>query len=410
MFPPLQIAIKILIALGIGLLVGLEREWARKDAGLRTFSLAALLGMLSSLAQPAFAVVSLIGILLLVGFLNLRSVLVDKSLEMTTSVALIITVVLGVLIGKDHIFTAVSSAIIMTLLLSWKTELSAFTTDLSLQEIRSAVLLGLLGFVIYPILPDRFVDSWRLINPREAWVTVVVLAGIGFINYVFLRLYKSKGLYFSALLGGLVNSTATVAQLGPALRGHAGSLGVVISLLTIVAMFVRNLVILTIFGRAAVTTAFWPLLVMLAVAAAYIWRHRRESSELHPTLALSSPVSLLRVLKFGVIFLAINIAGTLAQRYLGRFGLLIVSLIGGAVSSASTTASAALLTAHGDLTPQIGGVAVVVASMASALSNLPVIYQQTKEKELTRTLSVVSFALVLIGLLVLLVRERFLRI
>src|ERR1700723_3014608 len=128
--PPSQIATKILIALDIGLLVGLEREWARKDVGLRTFSLAALLGMLSSLAQPAFAVVSLIGILLLVGFLNLRSVLVDKSLEMTTSVALIITVVLGVLIGKDHIFTAVSSAIIMTLLLSWKTELSAFTTDL----------------------------------------------------------------------------------------------------------------------------------------------------------------------------------------------------------------------------------------------------------------------------------------
>jgi uncharacterized membrane protein (DUF4010 family) len=409
-FPPTQIATKILIALGIGLLVGLEREWARKDVGLRTFSLTALLGMLSSLQEPIFAAISLVGVVLLVGFLNLRSVLADRSLELTTSVALIITAVLGVLVGHGHVFTSVASAISMTLLLSWKTELSAFTVDLSLQEIRSAVLMGLLGFVIYPVLPDRFIDPWGLVNPREAWVTVIVLAGIGFVNYVLLRLYKSRGLYLSALLGGLVNSTATVAQLGPILRGAIGSLAVVISLLTIVAMFARNLTILAIFGRAAVPTALWPLAAMLLLAAAYVWKHRREGSQIHRTITLSSPVSLARVLKFGLLFLAINVAGTLAQRHLGRFGFLIVSLIGGAVSSASTTASAALLATHGQLTPQTGGVAVVLASMSSALSNLPVIYQQTKEKELTRAVSVVSFALVLLGLLVLLVRERFLKI
>jgi uncharacterized membrane protein (DUF4010 family) len=407
MFPPLQIATKILIALGIGLLVGLEREWARKDVGLRTFSLTALLGMLSSLQEPILTAISLICILLLVGFLNLRSVLADRSLELTTSVALVITAILGILVGHGHVFTSVSSAIIMTLLLSWKTELSAFTVDLSLAEIRSAVLMGLVGFVIYPVLPNRFIDPWALVNPREAWVTVIVLAGIGFINYVLLRVYKSQGLYLSALLGGLVNSTATIAQLGPVLRGTIGSLGVVISLLTIVAMFVRNLAILAIFGRAAVPTALWPLAVMLGLAATYAWKHREEGSEIQKTITLSSPISLVRVLKFAFLFLAINIAGTLAQRYLGRFGFLIIALIGGAVSSASTTASAALLVAHGQLAPQTGGVAVVLASMSSALSNLPVIYQQTKEKELTRTVSVVSFTLVLIGLLVLLIRERY---
>jgi uncharacterized membrane protein (DUF4010 family) len=175
-------------------------------------------------------------------------------------------------------------------------------------------------------------------------------------------------------------------------------------------MFTRNLAILAIFGRAAVPAALWPLAAMLLLAAAYVWRHWRDGAQIQSTITLSSPVSLGRVLKFALLFLGINMAGTLAQRHLGRFGFLIVALIGGAVSSASTTASAALLTTHGQLTPQTGGVAVVLASMSSALSNLPVIYQQTKEKELTRTVSVVSFALVLIGLLVLLVRERFLKI
>jgi uncharacterized membrane protein (DUF4010 family) len=178
MFPSTEIAAKIAVALGIGLLVGLEREWARKDVGVRTFALTALLGMLSSLVTDAFALVTLGGVLLLVGYLNLRSVLRDRSLEITTSVALIVTMVLGVLVGNGHLYTPVASAVVMTLLLSWKSELSEFAEDLSPEEIRSAVLMGLLGFVIYPILPDRFIDRWQLINPRQTWVTVIVLAAI----------------------------------------------------------------------------------------------------------------------------------------------------------------------------------------------------------------------------------------
>jgi uncharacterized membrane protein (DUF4010 family) len=157
-FPPTQIATKILIALGIGLLVGLEREWARKDVGLRTFSLTALLGMLSSLQEPIFAAISFIGVLLLVGFLNRRSVLADRSLEITTSVALIITAVLGILVGHGHVFTSVASAISMTLLLSWKTELSAFTVDLSLHRIRylPSAARGQLNFVVLFPVPVSF--------------------------------------------------------------------------------------------------------------------------------------------------------------------------------------------------------------------------------------------------------------
>ena len=50
-------------------------------------------------------------------------------------------------------------------------------------------------------------------NPREAWITVIVVAGIGFVNYVLLRLYSTRGMYWSAALGGLVNSTAAIIEL-----------------------------------------------------------------------------------------------------------------------------------------------------------------------------------------------------
>jgi uncharacterized membrane protein (DUF4010 family) len=84
------------------------------------------------------------GVLLLVAFLNVHGLLNDHSLEMTTSTALIVTLVLGVLIGQGHYFTATTSAIFVTMLLAWKIELARFAGSLLPEEIRGAVLLGLL--------------------------------------------------------------------------------------------------------------------------------------------------------------------------------------------------------------------------------------------------------------------------
>src|ERR1700678_2251877 len=98
-FPPAEVASKIAISLGIGLLVGIEREWSNKDLGARTFALASLLGAISVLLVPPMAVVSFVGILVIVVFANARSLLVDRTLEATTSAALLVIFVLGALAG-----------------------------------------------------------------------------------------------------------------------------------------------------------------------------------------------------------------------------------------------------------------------------------------------------------------------
>ena len=72
--------------------------------------------------------------------------------------------------------------------------LHRFAGGLSPTEVRSAVSLGLITFVVYPILPNEFIDRWKVVNPRETWTTVVLIAGIGFFNYVLLRLDSAKGL------------------------------------------------------------------------------------------------------------------------------------------------------------------------------------------------------------------------
>jgi uncharacterized membrane protein (DUF4010 family) len=406
-FPPSEIAIKIAIALGVGLLVGFEREWAQKDVGVRTFSLTALLGMLGALVSNQFALVSLIGVFVLVAYINGRSLLLDRSLEMTTSVALIVTFVLGVLVGEGHLFTPVASAIIMTLLLTWKTELQRFAGDLAPSEIRGAVLLGLIGFVIYPLLPNRFIDSWHLLNPRQSWAIVIIVAGLGFLNYVLLRLFANRGLYYTAALGGLVNSTATVAELSRLLTGEASGMAVALVLITSVAMFLRNLLILAIFAPAAVPIAIWPILAMTVIAAFFAWRKRERSTQAVSPLHVASPVSLKYVLKFGGLFVAMEVLGTIGARYLGKYGFLALSLLGGMVSSASTTAAAATMAIHGKLSADVAGVATVFASITSSLINLPLVERQTHDRAVTRTLSIISLFLVAIGLVVLGVRGRY---
>ncbi|HEY7402404.1 MAG TPA: DUF4010 domain-containing protein [Candidatus Angelobacter sp.] len=369
-FPFDEIALKIAAAIGSGMLVGLEREWANKDIGVRTFSLAGMLGMLGGLLGLQFALGAFLAGIVLVIFVNWRSLVKDGSLEITTSTALLVTVTLGVLVGQGHLFTPVACAIVMTMLLAWKMELHRFAGGLKPEEIRSAVLLGLLGFVIYPILPNEYVDQWHLLNPREAWITIVIVALIGFVNYVLLRVYSSRGLYFGAVLGGLVNSTATVAELTKRLSAQPEleSMALPVVVLAVLAMCVRNLVLLVVFAPQSFRTAVIPLGVMIVAALLLVFRHGRNAKTVYSEqLELGSPVSLRYVFSFGAIFLLIGIAGTLAQRYLGQSGFLLVSGVGGLVSSASSTAAAANMVHRGTLTATLGGLGAVLASAASAL-------------------------------------------
>ena len=400
-FAHADVAARIAVSLGVGLLVGLEREWAHKEVGVRTFAITALLGALAALLGEALVVTALLGALVLTGFLNVQSLRRDGSLELTTSASLIVTLVLGALAGHGHYFTAVTSAIAVTMLLAWKVELSRFAGGLQPEEIRSAVLLGLISLVVQPLLPDRVVDPWALVNPHEAWVVVVVIAGLGFGNYWLLRLYGARGAYYAAFLGGLVNSTAAAAELtAQFIRATANiALGLSLVLLTNVAMFVRNATILAIFAPAVVRVAAPPLAMMSLGCLPWLWLWpQANDTETPPQLKLSSPLSMRHVLTFGAVFVGLAAAGTLVQRYFGGAGFLVLSALGGLVSSASATASAASLAASGTISAETAAFAVVLTSMASTVVHVPVVYYQGGRGKLFVGLVQNSMLVVVLGL------------
>ena len=397
-FPATPIALKMGVAIGIGMLVGMEREWSNKDVGVRSFAIVALLGMLASVIGPTVSVAALVGVLLLIAAMNARSILADRTLEITTSAALLVNYLLGVLVGLGHIFTPVAGAIVMTMLLAWKTELSRFAGGLLPSEIRSAVLLGLIGFVIYPVLPKRYIDPWQLFNPSDAWISVIAIAGIGFVNYVFLRIYSTRGLYLSAIFGGLVNSSATVAELaGRAVE--TGMLGrtTTLCLLTTIAMFARNLILATLFSPQSLSATLVPLLAMTLVAGLWMWRDRVIDETLPGSVKLASPISLTKVLWFGTLFIAIQISGTLLTRRFGSYGMLATGVFGGLISSASTTAAAATLAMHGKISAALAGSTTVLASLASAAVNLPIVWRAAKDKTIVRRLAIEVVTVIAIG-------------
>ncbi|HEY3935828.1 MAG TPA: DUF4010 domain-containing protein [Bryobacteraceae bacterium] len=391
-------AVRVLVAVGCGLLVGMEREWAHKELGSRTFPIVSLLGALAALISPQFEIAGFAGVVALIAVVTIRNLLASAPPETTTAAALLVTFALGVLAGEGHVFTPAAAAILMTLMLSLKPQLSRFALGLKGEEVRGAVLLALIGFVIYPALPNRFVDPWQLFNPREVWFTVILISTIGFVNYVLLRLFSARGLYYTALFGGLVNSTAAVAELAALLRGSDENVNAlaVVNLLTIVSMFVRNLLLLSIFSRAAGLLALGPILVMAGVSAAFVWWQRGDSSST-PALKLHSPLELRKVASFGLLFVGIQTAGTLGQRLLGSSGILLVSVAGGLASSASSTAAAATLASHGRLAPREAAICTVLTSIASMLSNLPIVYRQVRDRRLVTKLMLISFAIGAIG-------------
>jgi uncharacterized membrane protein (DUF4010 family) len=391
------------LALAIGLFVGLERERRGKEAGVRTFAFASLIGCLGGLLGGTFAPLSVGLLALLVAFLNIERLFTHKDTELTTSAALIVIGFAGLLCGMGHTLTPSALAVLTAALLAWKERLAGFSVGVTEAEVRSAILLAIPAFVVYPALPEEAIDPWGMVAPRAAWLTVLLIAGIGFANYILLKMHGPKAVELTGFFGGLVNSTVAVAALAERVReesalSDSAYRGII---LATIAMLVRNGVLLAILAPRTLVVALPSLGLMFATGLVFMGgsvKPKSTSAQPAPVLELRSPFSLASALKFGLLFLVLSVVGTLAQTALGQFGFYAVSLIGGVVSSASSVASAALLAAQGAIPVKVAGAGAALASVTSALVNLPLAARVARELPFTRRIAWSLGAIALAGL------------
>ena len=422
----LLLAAKVAASACIGMLIGLERSWAHKEAGVRSFAIATLLGTLSWLVSPTLAYVQ-VGIVLVVLILvNVYAMRNEQPPEITTSLALAAANVLGIVIGMGNFFLAFASALMVTALLAWKTELVTFSSKLTVAEIRSTILFGFITGVIYPLLPDRFIDPWQVLNPRSVWLTVVIVSGLSFVNYVLLRQFGTRGIRYSAILGGLVNSAATVALLGQEVRDDATAVAEAPTnvVLSDLAMILRNCALVVIFSfpqgiRASMSTVIVLVPMMLAAGIVALFdilggrRSKQKPShhleqeapqqfeqEAPQKRRLESPLELRSVLGFSMLFLSLTVISGLANRLFGTIGFLVIVVVGAVASAASSSVLVGQQLSRGYVAGSPAAIAMFLATLVGLLENVVIFWIVTRMPGPSLRLLLLTAPIVLAGILV----------
>jgi uncharacterized membrane protein (DUF4010 family) len=238
-----------------------------------------------------------------------------------------------------------------------------------------------------------------------AWATVILIAGIGFVNYVLWKNYGTRGIAMAGFLGGLVNSSVTVndlatraAQVGTPAQLAASYQGI---MLATAAMTIRNAVILALLAPKAGVLASASFGLMLAASVLYgrvraIDASPRGDGAAPGENALAMPFSLWSAIKFGVIFLALHIVGAVTQKYFGDVGFFATSLVGGTVSSASAVAAAGSLFTSHEITAEAAARGAILASIASVCINLPFVLR-VRQRVLSTRVTVAMAVIAILG-------------
>lgn len=369
--------VQLAIAAALGLFVGVEREWASKAAGVRTFALVSLTGAAFALLARREPWIG--GSLVVVGavfvaaqgvFLAVRGLLDGESLSATTGISLLVAYGAGVLVAAGYRLAATVVVVVSAGLLVLRRELHGFAAALSRAELRSMTEFAALAFVVYPLLPagERTVVGVA-VEPRVAWLMVVTVAAIGGVNYAVVRTYDGRGVAVTGFLGGLVSSTAVVGTMLDHVRGAERLTPVAVAgtLLANGAMAGRNLAIAMGFtlaaGRPVLVDAALPLGALLvgSVAVALWTCDWREPV----AVELESPFSLRNALGFGAVFLGVLVLTGVAEAQLGTTGLFLSALVSGVVSSAGATTSAVVLYRSGAVGSSEAATAILLATGAS---------------------------------------------
>jgi uncharacterized membrane protein (DUF4010 family) len=371
---------RLAIALGIGLIVGLERGWKTRDqhagqrlAGVRTFSLAALLGgALAAAATPDRYVVLAagaltVGALVIAGYLI--SVRETRDFGMTTELALLTTFVLGAVSVLGAPFEAVAAAVVMSLLLGFKTEFHYAIEKLERHELLATLQLLAIAAVLVPLLPDRELGPWQALNPRVIGLLVLLIAGLSYVGYFAVRLLGPRlGLLLTAALGGLTSSTAvTVAYARRARLANTSHalLGVGIALAA-ATMAPRVAVEIAAVNRALLAD-LWPTLAAVALVPALggivvLLRHARGGDA---TIELKNPLQLKTALVFGMLLSVLFVASEGLQQWLGATGLYAMAAITGIADVDAVAIALAESAARGSVAPEAAERAIVLAVLVN---------------------------------------------
>ena len=408
------------IALGLGLIVGLQRESvASRLAGLRTFPLIALFGAICALLANPFG-----GFTIAAGLVALAGIIFagrindpadsTKDHGLTTEVAMLLMFGIGAyIVAGSSYAVAIALGGGVAVLLQFKPQLHSIAVRFTENDLKAIMQFVLISLIILPVLPNHAYDPYGVLNPRRVWLMVVLIVGINLGGYIAYKFFGTRaGTILGGILGGIISSTATTFAYAKRTAAHATEEPDASRVATLVIMIASGVV----FARLLLEVAFVaplflrfaapPLAIMFllfAVLSLLVWLRRHGEPHEMPTQA--NPSELKSALVFGVLYAIILFAVAAVKDRYGDSGLFIVAGLSGLTDVDAITLSTAQLVGAQMLDANDGWRLILIATMSNLMFKFAAVAVLASRRLLLRIAPLYGLALLCGTLLILLWRH-----
>jgi uncharacterized membrane protein (DUF4010 family) len=365
------------VALGIGLIIGTERERSKAVgensslAGVRTFAIAALLGATSFMVSLWLHIAIIFCVMAFVGAAYFSKQTQESGL--TTEISLIFTVILGGL-TMSNASLAASLGIITALLLLIKKRLHGFVLKTITQtELNEFLMLAAATLIILPIVPNAFIGPFDAINPRSLWLIVIFIMAINALGHLALRLLGQRiGLPVVGFVSGFISSIATVASMGQRAKTtpELTSAAVCGATLSSFATILELTILLTAIDAATLNALKWPLIfggISIALYGLVLTTQSLHQQVAHKAKTKEA-FSLKSALLFAAMMAVVLIVSAALKAWFGQNGLIIAAAVAGLADSHAPSISVASMAASGKISAANAVVPILVALSLNTLS------------------------------------------
>lgn len=383
---PYEHHLSLLTALAVGLLVGLEREQVKQEAGgaatlggVRTYPIFALLGALSTLLETAsmwLPLVTLGGVIVFLAIAYAGDIRKGADHGLTTEASVLLTFLLGALATSsgvvepmaDRLLLVVALGVTLTLLLSVRQRLHGLVAKISRDDLFSTLKFLILAAIVLPLLPNEGMGPLDALNPFSVGLMVVLISGLSFLGFVAMKLYgQSRGVLLSAAIGGLASSTAVTIAFSNRTKQNPELAPVAAAAIAIasVIMVARVGVLVSVVNASLLPLLLWPLVGagIGALLGGLVGYHGTKDSDGN-AIEIKNPFELGNAIRFGIAFAVIALATKAARQYLGNQGLYIAAAVAGLTDVDAVSLTTAKQAGPGDVAAVI---AILIAVAANSL-------------------------------------------
>jgi uncharacterized membrane protein (DUF4010 family) len=357
--------IRFAISVGIGFLIGLEREFSKEVsekeqqfAGVRTYTLIAVFGFVSAFLSSVIGAwlfgVALICMLALVIVSYIRISTESGNIGGTSEITAIITFLLGAMVFLNFILLALIIMAVMLLLLAFKPSLHGFVKKLNREELLAIIQFVIMSALVIPFLPDTNFGPYDLWNLKDIWKMVIIVSGTSLVGYMIAKLLGNKGTLVAGIVGGLVSSTSVAltfsrrskeAAAGPTSIYYAiGIIG------ACTVMFPRILFEVFVINRTLAQELWLPvmLITLAGFAAAFLIYKKNKSKTSLEDLPLKNPLNLSTAIKFAIFYALIQWLVKYCSESFGDNGTYLAGAISGITDVDAITLSMAKVARESD--------------------------------------------------------------